>query len=303
MAVHREGLDTVDEEAFRSSVRAAGWAVLTGSNPTPAEFERFIRRFGRCTDTRKVHYPPDGSGLGFHSEDAYTPFRPDVLWFVCLSASGDDGAPTYLVDGEVVLADLGPEWQEFCRANAFRYDRRWAAYVWQQALGTTDPTELARHLSGLPGVEHHFLDDGALCVSVVAPIVTTLEDGRESFANTAPQATTQPAFYGMSLADGTPVPAELVTHVDEIAARHEFPLRWRQGDLAAIDNRRMMHRRGGYAGTARDLRAANGEDFFGTVLPQATADLPRWTKSLLQGEEGYPAAAGPSFITGAMIQQ
>jgi hypothetical protein len=289
-------LAAVATEEFRSAVDRDGWCLIAGVETTLADFEHFTRLFGVCTDTRIVHYPPDGSGLGFHAEDAYNPYRPDALWFLCLSERGADGAPTYLVDGQVIFSALSPSWQAFCRDNVLRYSRRWPAYVWQVGLDTSDRVGLEACLARLPGVSYSFLDNGDLSVGIDVPILTTSMDGTECFSNSMPQAVTEPTFYGPSLADGSPVPEELISKVNEIATNHEFPIRWETGHLAAIDNRRMMHRRGPYSGARRDLRARHGEDFFGSALPSADTAVATWTKSLLQGEEGYPVASGPAVL-------
>jgi alpha-ketoglutarate-dependent taurine dioxygenase len=98
-------------------------------------------------------------------------------------------------------------------------------------------------------------------------------------------AITDQNYYGMSLTDGSPVPQELLAHVEKLALEQEVPVGWNDGDVAVIDNYRLMHRRGEYTGTDRVLRALHGEELYGTMLPEATSAAAQAIKQMLQGEE------------------
>lgn len=288
-----ESINDCDPREIVSLVRRHGWLVFDGFDATVAEFEALTSRFGTCAGTRTVHYPAGGEALGFHAEDAYNPYRPDAIWFLCVFAGSDGGAPTRIVDGVRLLGDLGADWQEFCRANVLRFDRQWSRELWQAGVGPQGKAELDAVLRGIPAVSHQFLRNGDLHVSYSTPIVTRTPAGEDSFSNTMLQAITEPPFYGLSLGNGAPVPPELAETVQQMAIDREIRLGWKAGRAGVLDNFRMMHRRSEYNGTGRDLRARHCEDFFGSVLPDASTPVSAWAKSLLQGDEGYPVQVGP----------
>lgn len=283
-----------------SLLRDHGWIFFSGFNPSVSEFVEFTGRFGHCVGPREVHYPPGGEALGYHAEDAYNPYRPDTIWFICVFEGSDGGAPTRVVDGVRLLRDLGPEWLDFCRGNHLRFDRWWAPETWQGAIGGADRRELAAVLDRLNGFTYRFLPDGTLYTKQETPIVVRTFGGHESFSNTMLQAVTEQTFYGMSLADGSPVPAELVAKAEALAFEQEISLGWSSGDMAVIDNYRMMHRRAEYSGKDRDLRARHCDDLFGSPLPPQSTPLEAAVKRLLQSDEGSPVNVGPLDLTASV---
>jgi TfdA family taurine catabolism dioxygenase TauD len=291
-----ERLNDCDPAHVIDLLRRTGWVYFSGFTPSVEDFETFSARFGTCAPTRTVHYPPGGKALGFHAEDAYNPYRPDALWFLCLFEGSDGGAPTGVVDGVRLFAELDDEWRQFCRHSYLRFDRQWPAATWQGDIGDDGRGELAAVLGGISDVTHEFLPDGSLYVGYRAPMVVRTPTGDESFSNTLSQAMTEPSFYGMSLGDGSQVPEELVDLVQRLAVGLEMHLGWTAGDVVVIDNYRMMHRRGEYGGRDRDLRARHGEDVFGARLPHAGSAVAAWAKLLLQGDVAYPTRVGPPTL-------
>lgn len=288
-----EKIQDRDTDSVRELLSRQGWITFTGFDVTVADFEAFSSRFGECANTRTVHYPAGGEALGFHAEDAYNPYRPDALWFLCVFEGSDGGAPTGVVDGVRLLAELPEPWREMCHGNELRFDRRWDAALWRNAVGADAKDELAAAFAAIPHLEYEILPNDDIHVSYRTPIVTRTPAGADSFSNTMLQAVTEPSFYGMSFADGSPVPPDLAATVRRDALAAEQHLHWERGRVAVIDNSRMMHRRAEYAGRDRDLRARHCEDFFGTRFPPADTPVKAWAKSLIQGDEGYPAAVGP----------
>lgn len=291
-ADHGDRLEHCQRSEVVDLVRRQGFVRFTGFPVTATGYEAFTSRFGACADTRHVHYPESGAGLGFHAEDAYNPYRPDALWFYCAYQGSDGGVPTGVVDGAELLAALPPKWQWFSRVSGMRFDRQWAAPVWRDAAPVTGRTALESVLASIPNLEFDFLPDGTLYLGYQVPFVVRTAGGQESFSNTLLQAVTDQEFYGMMLTDGWPVPDELVGLVTRLARERERDLDWRTGDVAVIDNLRIMHRRRGYQQHDRDLRARHCEDFFGSWQPDATTPLQAWVKSLIQGDVALPTRVG-----------
>lgn len=272
-------------EVIRDLLREHGWVYFSGFSPSMEEFRDFTRRFGRCATPRSIVYPPGGVALGFHAEDSYNPWRPDALWFLCLKAGSDGGAPTGVVDGVRLLCELEPAWRDFATAHQLRFERSWSKDQWQKITGGDNTGDLTAFLDALPDFDYSFLPDRTLCTVYTTPIVVRTQKGEQSLSNTALHAVTDQEYYGMTLENGDPVPQEFLDHVEKLALEREIPLGWSDGDVVVIDNYRFMHRRGEYKGNDRQLRVVHGEEFFGTSLPRAETSVAQAMKETLQGEE------------------
>src|SRR5437870_3121900 len=100
--IHAEPGDRLEQcskQAVHDLLCHQGYILFRGFSPTVEEYEAFTTQFGACANTREVHYPGSGAGLGFHAEDAYNAYRPDTLWFLCVYQGSDGGIPTGVVDG------------------------------------------------------------------------------------------------------------------------------------------------------------------------------------------------------------
>lgn len=284
-AVAHERIADCDPATVVDLLRRNGWVYFAGFSPTLEEFEEFAKRFGRCATPRIILYPPGGVALGFHAEDSYNPWRTDAVWFLCLSAGSAGGTPTGVVDGVRLLAAMDEEWRTFCVQNGLRFDREWQESAWQHTVGGDKRAEVSAFLDTLPDFTYEFLPDGRLRTRYDSPFVVSTQIGEQSLSNTMLHAVTDMDFYGMSITDGSPVPDALLSHVEKLALDSELPIGWSDGDVAVIDNYRLMHRRGVYAGTGRDLRALHGEELYGSVMPPAATPVEVAIKEMLQGEE------------------
>src|SRR5207237_3945202 len=211
-----ERLESCDPAHVVDMLRRHGWIYFSGFEVTLEDVEAFTKRFGRCTPPRQVHYPPGGVALGFHGEDCYNPFRPDALWFLNLAEGSHGGPPTGVVDGVRLLEGMDEEWRTFSLENGLRFDREWSAEHWQGIVGGDKQAELTPFLDRLPGVTYEFLPDGALRTRYDTTMVCRTQSGELSFSNTILHAVKDPEFYGMHLEDGSEVPQEFVSHVEEL---------------------------------------------------------------------------------------
>jgi hypothetical protein len=293
--IHAEDatLTDCDKDEIAELVREQGYVLLSGFAPTVSEYDQFTAQFGPCAVTRHVRYPQSRISLGFHAEDSYTPYRPDALWFLCVNEGSDGGVPTGVVDGIELLAAMPTNWQEFCRENSLLFERQWGPAVWQGAAEVPGRAELSALLDAIPGITYAFLDDGFLYICCHVGLVNRTSDGREAFANGVLQAAAWPEYYGMSLSDGSAVPAELVAIVDELSLALERDLNWRTGDFGIVDNLRFMHRRRQNEQQGRDLRVRSCENFFGSTVPGADTSLSTWVKNLITSELDKPDRIGP----------
>lgn len=291
-------LDECDLAHVRELITQHGWVRFKGFNASPSEFETFSDSLGACDPITQIEYKPGGMTLEHHAEDAYTPYRPDALWLLCVNPGELGGAATIVTDAVKTFADMSDEWQQFCRDHRLRFGRLWSSGAWEGPLGSDARPQIEATLDAIPDLTYEFLPDGALFVTYEVPIVTRTLTGEESFANSALHAANFPKWYGMSLADGSPVPDELLSHAREIVVRHEAAIDWDAGDFLVVENFRTMHRRPDYAGRGRVLLRRNCRDFFGTPQPDTTSPTGAWLKGLLNQELGddpvyFPLRGGP----------
>lgn len=279
-----ERLGDCPTEQIRALLAEQAWVYFAGFDAGLEDFDAFAARFGRSTPPRRM---PEMSGavpLGFHAEDSYNAWRPDALWFLCLQTGTEGGTPTDVMDGVELLANLDEKWRTFALENTVCYNQTWSKDEWEQALKYGDRADIEKFLESLPDVTYEFKPDGTLFTRTEMPMYAITRTGEKSFSNTMLHAAVQQEYYGMTLADGSPVPPEFLAHVEEKAIAARVPLGWGRGDVAVIDNNRLMHRRGVYLGTGRDVRVIHGETFFGTEMPDTTSPVAAKMKEVLQGE-------------------
>jgi Taurine catabolism dioxygenase TauD, TfdA family len=285
-----EKLGDCDTQLVRDMVRSQGSVYFSGFNSSVDDFGSFARQFGNSAPPRVMPELGRVAAFGFHAEDAYNPWRPDVVWFLCRAIGADGGTPTEAVDGVDLLERMDEGWRTFSLNHNVCFHQRWPATTWQRSITPDEKPAVEEFLDGLPALTYEILPDDTICTRYRAPIVVTTQAGLQSFSNGILHAVKSgagesPEYYGITLEDGSPVPQELVDHVEKIALDQRFPFGWADGDVAVIDNYRLMHRRARYEGAGRDLRAIHGEEFFGSRLPEVATATARSMKKVLLGEQ------------------
>lgn len=275
-----------DVAEVRDLLRNHGWIYFSGFDASLEDFDGFGRKFGRCAPPRRMPETSGAVALGFHAEDSYNAWRPDALWFLCLSVGSDGGTPTDVVDGVQLLESMDERWRTFALENTLRFTQTWPGDEWRQALEHGTLAEVEDFLHSLSGLSYEFLDDGSLRTAFDVPMAVLTQSGERSFSNTMLHAMVQGDYYGMTLGDGSPVPPEFAYQVEELAIANRVPVGWSQGDVALVDNYRLMHRRGVYLGSGRDVRVMHGEELFGSTMPETDTPVTQKMKEVLQGELG-----------------
>jgi hypothetical protein len=137
---------------------------------------------------------------------------------------------------------------------------------WQSTLKARTREEAEGRLEGL-GYGWEWLDDGCLRVTTpVLPAVRGLPDGRRSFFNqliAAYRGWKDPRndpSRAISFGDGTPLDRDAVAQAIALADELAFDIPWRQGDVALVDNFRVMHGRRTFSGTRKVLASLVAAD-------------------------------------------
>lgn len=228
-----------------------------------------------------TEYPPEYT-IYLHNELSYTHTWPTRLAFYCEYPAPVGGA-TPLVDGERWLAALD-EQVRCAFGQGVRYTQnlhggRGFGKSWQATFETDDRDQVAEFL-GRDDVEWEWKKDGGLRISQVRPSTTRHPvTGAEVWFNQADQwhpaagldertaaalaALLPPEDFpqAVSLADGSPIPAEWAVHIRDRGLEAAVDVQWQAGDLLLIDNVQVAHGRRPFSGKRRVLVAMSGEQF------------------------------------------
>ena len=204
--------------------------------------------------------PPD-TEIFLHHEMAQTPIYPRRLFFCCLSTPESGGA-TPVCRSDRVFADLKSKHPEV----AAQFENLGLIYTirmpgeadlasgqgrsWKNTLSVTSKDAAETKLKGLD-YSWVWYEDSLLAHTPVLAAVKQLEDGSKSFFNQVIavsqgwQKTDEP---NLTFGDGSPISDKTIELILDLAARHTVPLQWQEGDVALIDNHRVMHGRYPFSG-------------------------------------------------------
>lgn len=221
-----------------------------------------------------TEYPAEYT-ISLHNELSYAHRWPARLLFFCEQAAETGGA-TPVVDGALWLASLDAEVRERF-AGGVRYTQclhggKGFGKSWQDTFETDSRADVEAFLDSTDA-RHEWTRHGALRVSQVRPSTARHSvTGAEVWFNQADQwhaaglgDETAAALYtimpekdlpqSVTFADGSPIPAEYVTHVRDRGLQAAVDVSWETGDLLLIDNMLVAHGRRPFTGRRRVLVA------------------------------------------------
>jgi len=194
--------------------------------------------------------------LGMHAEQYYLPWRPDLIAFHC-ERPADHNGRTLVCDGIRFLSELSMPTLELFREQPLSYNLRFSRKRWKWTFNVKNGRQLKKLLNA-PGVRYRFSLSRALHFNyTVSAIQQTRFQQADAFVNAIVHALDYPG-YGLRLANGMPISAEVEKELREIAARTSVAIPWQAGDFAIIDNSRVLHGREAYTDPNRMLRAKHG---------------------------------------------
>lgn len=244
-----------------------GYLVLRGFDTDIDAFSRLVRQTsGRISldparrfngDTaQKVDAGTDPVGL--HCENGNSPFWPELYWFYC-QREPVLGSQTTVCDGYLVYDELSPKVRAAFVGQDIVYSRRvpenlWKTYALHALADQEDgPKQLdqvtVEHLQELMATGedsvtlnednsiHYRFRTSAIRQSAISG------EARQAFANSIFGPSYNYETPAITFANGTPIPADLLTEVDAVCDRHTHEVGWHTGDVVLIDNTRVMHGR------------------------------------------------------------
>ncbi len=245
----------------RACLETDGWALLRGFKSDMNGFSDLTAQL--CTtitfdpareysekNTQKVDA---GLGpIGLHIENGNTPICPDIVAFYCTRAAFE-GSQTTICDGRAVFDKFDPgqkaRWSQKMKVKRNLPEDLWKRYLANEHPAISHPDEVTEdHIiqfkAAIPGQDFALRDDGSidyeLTVSPVRP--SSLTNG-QAFANAilGPSHNYEKPEY--TLEDGSTVSPVEIEALRELAESCTVEINWQDGDIAVIDNTRVMHGR------------------------------------------------------------
>ena len=213
--------------------------------------------------------PPEVE-IYLHHELAQTPVFPTRLFFFC-EVAPESGGATPVCRSDWLLRRLRervPEFVARCERLGVRYINIMPAEEdmesgqgrgWCATLGAKNRAEAEVRLQSL-GYGWSWFDGGVLrACSPALPAVRTLPGGKSVFFNQLIAAwrgwsdSRNEAARSICFGDHSEIPDDDMRMAAEIAEELTVDLAWRTGDMALVDNMRVMHGRRPYSGQRRVL--------------------------------------------------
>lgn len=257
---------------IRSDLARDGWTLLRGFDPQMEDFSDLVTTLcsrvtfdpARNHSTDKTQMVDAGLGpIGLHIENGNTPRCPDIVTFFAQNAAFE-GSQTTICDGRAVWNRFDPahkaRWSQKMTVERVLPEALWKRYLANEHPAISEPEEVTmEHVlqfeQAVPGQGFTLHDDGSLTYRLtVEPARGSVFGGAErGFANAVlgPSHNYQPPRYRM--ADGSDVTPDEVEEIRAIAEEVTHEINWQDGDIAVLDNTRVMHGRRAIADTNRNL--------------------------------------------------
>lgn len=269
-----ETIDAATIKAARAHLHQDGWALLRG-------FDIDMQTFSDLTAQlcRKITFDPAreysekntqmvdaGLGpIGLHIENGNTPVCPDIVAFYSARAAFE-GSQTTICDGRAVFAAFDDtrrkRWLQKITVKRRLPEVLWKRYLANEHPAISRPEEVTEeHIlqfqAAIPNQSFTMHPDGSLDYALqLAPVRASALSNGQGFANAilGSSHNYEPPVY--TFEDGSNVSANEIEELREIAETCTQEINWQDGDIAILDNTRVMHGR-------RAIRDADRRLFIG----------------------------------------
>lgn len=235
-------------ELFKSS----GVLLFRGFDVTPDQMKAFSEKFSSrhfldftkesITSEKFVNFVDNGmNNRVAHCEHAYTPFRPDVIWFCC-TVPAAQGGQTLFWDGVRVWEELSQESKQLFLDKKLKFCHKVPPDLWKKYTDSDAITDFKQMLDSAEGVSYQIDEEQTVYLEYVcSAVVKTKYGNQDAFANSfwAFQKKTEEAVFEDSSRASDEVADEIEKVLEELT--EEIP--WQAGDLVMIDNSRFLHGR------------------------------------------------------------
>lgn len=255
------GFDIEDHHCFHQVVESFDYPNFRYAD----SFSNAVRT-NRTERVFTANEAPPSVEIFLHHEMAQTLTFPSRLFFYCEQAATTGGA-TPICRSDLALKSLeasSPDFVARLREQGVRYRNTMPFAAdqasgqgrsWRDTLSVDSRVEAEAKLGSL-GYRYEWLTDEALSVQTPAlPAVVTAPDGVEVFFNQIVAAGAgwekreDDAEARLSYGDGSPIETASIDAAIAACYQHTVDLAWQAGDIALLDNYKVMHGRRPFTGT------------------------------------------------------
>jgi hypothetical protein len=257
---------------IKHQLNESGWVLLRGFDASLPKFSELIKQFCNKLTFDPAREFADNSSqkvnagkepVGLHIENGNTPFPPNIVAFYS-AKSAKEGSQTTLCDGvelfQNMSAELQQTWQQTVTVSRRLPSQLWRQYVVNQHPKVSCITEVTKkHLADFIAINKYQrgtvnADDSLdyeLDIKPCLPINNHNANNHSingadcmvqySFAN----ALLGPSFNyekpNYTFQNGQTVSEKLMNETAELAEKYTHEINWQDGDIAIINNKRVLH--------------------------------------------------------------
>ena len=272
-----KGITDTTIGTLRGHLERDGWALLRGFEVDMADFSaltaRLCRRitFDPARDYSEENTQKVDAGLGpigLHIENGNTPVCPDIVAFYSPRAAFE-GSQTTICDGRAVFELVDDarrtRWQRPMTVQRRLPELLWKRYLANEHPAINRPEDVTeQHIldfkAAIPNQDFSLNADGSLDYRLmVLPVRGSALSGGAGFANAVlgPSHNYEPPAYVFP--DGEMVGRDEIEEIRSIAEACTHEINWQDGDIAVLDNTRVMHGRRAIVDPARQLFIGMGQ--------------------------------------------
>ena len=261
--------------------RETGAIVFKGFGANVKDFEAFTNRFsdqymdnaGSGSYRQTVNLGSDGTiqnvayqfgvntqltwDLPLHADRSYLKSQPPVMWFMCEHPAASGGQTT-VCDGVRVREALSEATRKLFETRPIKYIRQYNEEHWQLFYHTKDLDDV-RAFCADNDLSLKVNADNSIETEYVTPaIVDTRWGGHKAFVNSILIVQWQEDDLDRKVSfvrfeDGSRIPDDVIAEVKEVTESLTENIEWEKGDLAVVDNTRMLHGRRSFSDPDRSI--------------------------------------------------
>ncbi|WP_369946026.1 TauD/TfdA family dioxygenase [Vitiosangium sp. GDMCC 1.1324] len=266
-------LRDLDPRSVIAKLATSGYLIFRGFPADLSVFSEFVKSYSsRVTldPARKFHggnvaqkVDAGVDAMGLHLENGNSPFRPDLTWFFCERAA-TRGSQTTVCDGYEVWEKASESARKQFLDQAIIYERRveeqkWKLFVYHNREGKIPMEEIGiEHLNALVDEQGtttiDVKPDKSILYSFRTPAVLRSRFGSGlAWANSIFGPSYNYEAPRIFFADGRDISAGLLEEMRKLTDELTVNIDWQDGDIALIDNTRVMHGRRAIEDTGRKI--------------------------------------------------
>jgi alpha-ketoglutarate-dependent taurine dioxygenase len=275
-------------DGVKDLFKANGILLFTGFEADPGVFEQFTNRFSNdymdhrgggslrevinkegdqtVLSVSYAYSPKKGDfdnkeqetfPLALHSDRSYTKSQPPLMWFYCAKPSVEKGETT-VADGVQVYDGLSASTQKLFRDKCIKYVRTYQDGEWQ-LWGQSEDLEKVRAFCADNDLTLTVNPDDSITTEFTKhAVVKPRWSDKLGFVNSMLLVLWQEEVVSskrsiVRFEDDSKIPADVIAEIREVSDSLTREIAWHPGEIAMLDNTRMLHGRRPFMDRNREI--------------------------------------------------